>query len=154
MAVDSLEKVFDLGTTKNGLHFSSDSASLISCYSNQLAAYRARKQWKEILQNYFLLDNERDYQISVARSVQNKNHFIVTCEFDSACGRYAFWRIINNQSPEAEHMLSIDSIGITTSDSYEYALHNNKEAEWLYSSDDADKPKSFMNYLSNFLKTN
>ena len=33
-------------------------------------------------------------------------YFVLNCYFTSACGRYAFWRLINNQAPEAESKLS------------------------------------------------
>jgi hypothetical protein len=30
---------------------------------------------------------------------------LLTCEFSTACGRYAFWRLTNSQSPESQYLI-------------------------------------------------
>ena len=39
------------------------------------------------------------------RSNIEEGVFTLQCEFVSACGRYAFWRLTNNQAPEAQYLI-------------------------------------------------
>jgi len=89
------------GDRRNELVFDAEGATIIGHYENELAAHRAKRQWSEILKSYFLLENERDYETSVI-SCPESDYFVLYCFFTSACGRYAFWRLVNNQAPEAE----------------------------------------------------
>ena len=71
-----------------------------------MSAYRGRKGWSEILGTHFLLENDRDFSLTVLLSENSETEeFKLKCEFESACGRYAFWRLINHQAPEAEEKL-------------------------------------------------
>lgn len=89
---------------KEGLIYDADSVILAGKYSDELSAHRARRQWRNILNSYFLLDDERDYELWI-RSEATQGYFVVHCCFVSACGRYAFWRLVNQQAPEAEAKL-------------------------------------------------
>ena len=94
----------ELSRTKRGLFFDSDAVTLIGRFGDELGAYRARKAWVQILSSYFLLENDRDYEFWVSEN-KDDGYFALSCCFTSACGRYAFWRIINHQAPEAEDLL-------------------------------------------------
>lgn len=95
----------EIGRTKHGLSFHADGAALITAFSDELAAYRARKIWVDAFRNYFLLEKDRDYEIWVNPSIQDEQCFVLSACFSSACGRYAFWRLINQQCPEVERKL-------------------------------------------------
>ncbi len=90
---------------KSGLIFDAEGVTLIARYSDELSAYRARRSWVDTLRNYFLLEAERDFEMAVLSSPEG-GHFSLSCFFISACGRYAFWRLINDQAPEAQLKLS------------------------------------------------
>ncbi len=91
----------DLQRAGLGLIYDADSVTLIGKFSDELAAHRAKKRWTEVLKSHFLLDTERDFELIVSSSHENSLYAVV-CTFVSACGRYAFWRLINRQAPEAE----------------------------------------------------
>ncbi len=95
----------DLTAAKLGLIYDAEGVTLIGKYSDELSAYRSRREWQGILSNHFLLENERDYDLTVYSSVED-GQFLLSCAFSSACGRYAFWRLVNRQAPEAEQKLN------------------------------------------------
>jgi hypothetical protein len=72
-------------------------------YADELSAHRARKTWARILESSFLLDLEYDFKVVVDR--ENEPYYSVRCDFNSACGRYAFWRLTHNQAPEIQYIL-------------------------------------------------
>ena len=94
----------DLSRYTRGLIYDADSVTLIGKYSDELSTHRAKKNWVELFSSYFLLEPERDYTIRVDTSI-SKNHYVLSCIFTSACGRYAFWRLVNQQAPDAEKQL-------------------------------------------------
>ena len=65
------------------------------------------------LRGSFLLENETDFQFTTSRDENSK--FILTCEFKSACARYAFWRITNNQAPDAQYIIETAHIPVCSS---------------------------------------
>jgi len=73
-------------------------------YTDELSAHRARKVWAEILEYHSLLEKDRDF---VYRLQPDYQHMIfgLQCEFLTACGRYAFWRLTNHQAPEAQYQI-------------------------------------------------
>lgn len=94
--------------SREGLTFDAGNVKVCSRYTDELAAYRSRKNWKEVLNSYFLLDESRDYKVEINPvELENSKEFEVVCHFNSACGRYAFWRLVNHQAPEAEQRLNI-----------------------------------------------
>ena len=86
------------------VRFDPEKVILQGVYRDQLSAYRARKVWVETLATNFLLDAGHDYEVSVD-SKMTEGMFYLNCAFTSACGRYAFWRLTNEQAPEAQYLL-------------------------------------------------
>ena len=87
-----------------GLWYDSDRLVLSGVYLDEVTAYRARKRWIEALEKNFLLEERHDFTIKV-RSAHAGKHFKVRCDFLTACGRYAFWRLTNHQAPEVQFLL-------------------------------------------------
>lgn len=104
MKSEMSELAADLSKFRPGLIFDADGVSLFGKFHDEMSAWRAKKRWVEVLHDYFLLEVERDYEISVVSDLDTFT-FCVSCSFGSACGRYAFWRLINHQAPEAEKKL-------------------------------------------------
>lgn len=104
MAVERRTVHPEVSKYKPGLIYDADGVTLLGKYSDELAAYRSKRQWTEVLNSYFLLEPERDYDIWVTSSLEDF-YFVLSCNFTSACGRYTFWRLINHQAPEAEQRL-------------------------------------------------
>ncbi|MCB0325707.1 MAG: hypothetical protein KDD69_19130 [Bdellovibrionales bacterium] len=94
----------DMSKQKAGLIYDADGVTLLGKYADELSAHRAKRQWAEVLSSYFLLEKERDYDMWVVSDIGN-GYFVRSCCFVSACWRYAFWRLINHQAPEAEQRL-------------------------------------------------
>ena len=90
--------------SKPGLIFDADAVSLTGQFTDELSAYRARRAWSEIFGGSFLLEHGRDYEMKV-RPSENGPYYVLCTVFHSACGRYAFWRLVNHQTPEAEAKL-------------------------------------------------
>jgi hypothetical protein len=109
MASESRSITAALAKEKAGLIYDADGVTLLGKYGDELTAHRSKKQWVEVLNSYFLLELERDYDIFVESNIDT-NYFVLNCVFSSACGRYAFWRLINQQAPEAEELLG-DTLG-------------------------------------------
>lgn len=95
--------------------FDADKIRLEGKYADQLSAYRARKIWRETLLNYFLLEPEHDFTLHVD-SDATTSIFTLNCDFTSACARYCFWRLTNDQTPEAQYL--IETAHIPQSDSH------------------------------------
>lgn len=147
------------GETAHGLTFDSGAALLIATYDNEISAYRAKREWKAVLNAYFLLDAERDYEMWVTPVEEENRSFLLTCMFQSACGRYAFWRVINDQSPEAENKMALRSDTYIKNPARWFqpkkSKQNNKQEQWDYETGDIDSPsnsRSFVDYLMAFLK--
>jgi hypothetical protein len=87
-----------------GVRFNSDNISLEGRYHDEISAYRARRNWMEAFENNFLLDMGHDYTLSTTSSIE-EGRFILKCNFLSACGRYAFWRLINHQAPDVQYLI-------------------------------------------------
>jgi len=104
MKPETQEIAINLSKFKPGLIFDADGVCLFGKYHDELSAWRAKKKWVEVLHDYFLLENNRDYEINVVSEIGTFT-FCLSCSFSSACGRYAFWRLINHQAPEAERKL-------------------------------------------------
>lgn len=73
-------------------------------YLDEVTAYRARKGWIEAFEVNFLLEDRVDFRVRVARQ-EGGSRFCVLCEFLTACGRYAFWRLTHHQAPEVQFIL-------------------------------------------------
>jgi hypothetical protein len=90
--------------SQNIVSYDPETASLEGSYSDELSAFRAKKIWKNTLESVFLLDDEFDFKLSIKGDISTSS-FYLSCKFTTACGRYSFWRLTNNQAPEAQYSL-------------------------------------------------
>jgi hypothetical protein len=97
-----------------GVCFDPQEIALEGIYLDELSAYRARRLWTSVLEETFLLEVEHDFRLSVAGAA-DKERFLLRCEFSTACGRYAFWRLTHNQAPEAQYLIETAHIPQTES---------------------------------------
>jgi hypothetical protein len=97
-------QIKDSDLAKPGLIFDADTVTLLGKFTDEFSAYRGRKQWMEVFAHYFLLERTRDYDTEVG-AIEGTDYFFLRCTFSSACGRYAFWRLVNHQALEAEEKL-------------------------------------------------
>lgn len=67
-------------------------------FTDQLSAYRARRVWPVVLASHFLIEPGRDYELRFSRDLES-GAYLLGVTFTSPCGRYAFWRMVNGQSP-------------------------------------------------------
>lgn len=105
MALDFNSSSLEPCSRDQNVVFDAESVALLGKFNDELSAYRTRKKWVDVLSSYFLLERDRDYELEI-KFLDEEEHFILSCTFISACGRYAFWRLINHQAPEAEQKLS------------------------------------------------
>ncbi|MCB0317137.1 MAG: hypothetical protein KDD56_00165 [Bdellovibrionales bacterium] len=88
---------------EEGVCFDPERISLEGIYKDELSAYRAKRVWIEVLESIFLLDNKHD--LSFITGEYCGDRYFLSCQFVTACARYAFWRLTNQQSPEAQYMI-------------------------------------------------
>jgi len=139
------------GESSNTITYNTDDVSIISKFSDEMAAYRCRRTWTEIFGNHFLLENDRDFKLSISSSGEN---FSLNCEFNSACGRYAFWRLINHQAPEAERKLINSGYPASDFSSGTQLPHDEIVSPWIMSggvSEPIRRRKSFSRKLIELL---
>ena len=82
--------------------FDPEALALEGNYNDELSAHRAKRSWTNVLETTFLLDKGHDFKLRVVNPEAN---YLLRCEFTTACGRYAFWRLTNNQAPEAQYQI-------------------------------------------------
>lgn len=87
-----------------GLWYDAERLMLEGVYLDEVTAYRARKGWIEAFEANFLLEERIDFRVRVVSNPQ-PGRFSVVCEFLTACGRYAFWRLTHHQAPEVQFIL-------------------------------------------------
>ena len=87
-----------------GVYFDSQEAILEGAYKDEISAYRAKKVWTETFETNFLLEPNYDFIFKVVTDIKEQK-FVLKCNFTSACGRYAFWRLTRNQAPEAQYQI-------------------------------------------------
>jgi hypothetical protein len=93
----------------SGVAFDAGNLTLKGLYRDEISAHRAKRSWLTALENTFLLDRDTDFSIAV-KQVSDEGHFGLTCEFVTACARYAFWRLTNHQAPEAQYLIETGHI--------------------------------------------
>jgi len=86
------------------IQFCLDTTSLTGFYSDELACYRARRVWKTVFERTFLLKSECDF-IMETESSEEGQPFSLRCFFNSPSGRYALWRLANDQAPESQYTI-------------------------------------------------
>lgn len=94
-----------------GVWFDPNEAVLEGTYLDELSAYRARRVWTETFETNFLLEPNYDFFFHVVHN-QERTKFTLKCDFSSACGRFAFWRLTRNQAPEVQYMIETAHIPI------------------------------------------
>lgn len=87
-----------------GVFFDPEEATLEGTYLDELSAFRAKRVWTETLETNFLLQPTLDFSFKVESDVESRK-FVLRCDFSTACGRYAFWRLTRNQAPEAQYLI-------------------------------------------------
>ena len=137
------------------LRYDAESVKLVGHFRDEISAYRARRKWMQAFNEFFMLDRNRDYSIGVKSSCSNgKQFFELECCFKSACGRYAFWRLINRQAPEVEHQLGLRSNRPTKQDERLLSAILGKEIKkspsWVITC--KPKEKTFRSFLSAALR--
>lgn len=88
-----------------GVCFDPESIRLDGYYPDEISAHRAKRVWTEALEGHFLLEQSEDFDMQVLRSESNEEFFRLSCNFKTACARYAFWRLTNSQAPEAQYVI-------------------------------------------------
>ena len=86
-----------------GVCFDPERISLEGIYRDEISAYRAKKVWIEVLESTFLLDH--NYDLCFIIGEYSEDRFFLSCQFTTACARYAFWRLTNHQAPEAQYVI-------------------------------------------------
>lgn len=102
-----LENLQNFEITKQyplGVTYDSEAVSLDGRYTDEISLHRAKKLWRQVLEGSFLLESNHDFKLMSSCS-PDSGSFTLSATFLSACGRYAFWRLINNQSPEAQYLI-------------------------------------------------
>lgn len=145
----------DFTRAKLGLIYDAEAVTLFGKYQDELSAYRARREWQTVLGSHFLLERERDYDLLVFSSLED-NQFVLSCNFVSACGRYAFWRLVNRQAPEAEQKLNTNNERVQKSNRHTWAS-GQAETNFVVNAleeqiDRNEETKSLMNRLLQLFK--
>jgi hypothetical protein len=107
-------------TDSVGLWYDSNRLTLSGVYLDEITAYRARRRWIEALEINFLLEERHDFSIKV-RPSHGGNLYRVRCDFQTACGRYAFWRLTHHQAPEVQFLLETAHLATLGMDDFESA---------------------------------
>lgn len=89
---------------QGGVWFDPERIVLEGNYSDQITAYRAKRRWARAFESNFLLESSHDFKLTVVQQEEG-SEFRLKCEFLTACGRYAFWRLTHNQAPEVQFLL-------------------------------------------------
>ncbi len=84
--------------------FDSIEVAVEGVYDDELSAHRARRNWMKALEASFMLSRNQDVKLSVKAS-DDRSQFTVRCDFNSACARYAFWRLTHDQAPEVAELI-------------------------------------------------
>jgi len=101
-------------TGDSPVRFDPETFALAGCYSDELAVYRARRGWREALEHHFVLEKDQDFTLEILPDT-SLERFYIRCEFVSASGRSAFWRIIHHEAPEAQCLIETAHIPLTDS---------------------------------------
>ena len=99
--------------------FDSEKVLLEGRYEDELSVFRAKRVWTEVLEANFLLEKGDDFSFRTLSEAQD-HHFVLTCSFKTACGRYAFWRLVNAQAPESQYLIETAHIPDGASQHFEF----------------------------------
>jgi hypothetical protein len=96
------------------VRFDPETNALAGVYSDELALYRARRGWRQVLEANFVLQLGHDFNIDVVADPE-AGRYLMRCEFVSACAKSAFWRITHHQAPETQCIIETAHIPIADS---------------------------------------
>ncbi len=120
-----------------GLWYDPERLVIEGVYHDELSAYRAKRRWIEAMEKNFLLDDAIDFSLKVKRSRAGRN-YRVRCDFLTACGRYAFWRLTHHQAPEVQFLL--ETAHLTHSVPEKFLPETEPDSELLVSyTDDSER---------------
>jgi len=133
--------------------FDSDNVSLEGRYGDELSLFRARKVWIKVLETNFLLEKGDDFNFIINSRLED-GRFLLKCSFKTACGRYAFWRLINSQAPESQYLIETAHIPEGTSQQYELMRAPDLKAiaHLERSNEDLKNAAKLVNWLSKLFK--
>ena len=138
-----------------GVCFDPEAVTIEGKYLDELSAHRAKKGWVETLEVNFLLDPAYDVIFKVANAAE-ATQYILRCEFVSACARYAFWRLTNNQAPEAQYQIETAHIPDCKSRHLEFLtapdMRSVFEEPMVLRGDGALRPRSGLSRIGSLLR--
>jgi hypothetical protein len=107
--------------TIQGVCFDPEGLALHGVYGDEISLHRAKVRWSESLKANFLLEETKDFEFERQVDI-TQPRFILQCRFLTACGRYAFWRLTNEQAPEAQYEIETAHIPVSIAKREEF-LH-------------------------------
>lgn len=93
------------GISAGAVSFEPDLNVMLTRSVDEVSAYRTKKLWRQLLEDYFLLEDDLDFILQVEQ-FKGEAAWSIVCTFETASGRYAFWRMINNHVPEVVEKLT------------------------------------------------
>jgi len=96
------------------VRFDPETSALAGVYTDELAVHRAKRGWCQVLESHFVLERGQDFTLEIVED-PNTRRYLMRCEFVSACGKSAFWRITNHQAPETQCIIETAHIPISDS---------------------------------------
>lgn len=96
------------------VRFDPETSALAGVYSDELSVYRAKRGWRQVLEAHFILEFGHDFTLEIVED-PTTHRYLMRCEFVSACGKSAFWRITNHQAPETQCIIETAHIPISDS---------------------------------------
>lgn len=96
------------------VRFDPETNALAGVYTDELSVHRAKRGWREVLEEHFILEFGHDFTLEIVED-PNTRRYLMRCEFVSACGKSAFWRITNHQAPETQCIIETAHIPISDS---------------------------------------
>ncbi len=132
------------------ISFNPDAYTIVGKYFDEISLFRAKKFWAQAFEDVFLLEKQHDFKFSAQKS-SDSNEFTLSCQFLSACGRYAFWRINNNQNPEVKYLIEVSHMP-STFQNYDEIINSMPKFNITTDSDILNNVEEKTNNISEILK--
>lgn len=132
----------------NRICFDPDKAIIFGKYKDELSCYRARNIWIELLDEHFFLQAGIDFNVEIEKE-SDSEFFELSCNFNTACGRYAFWRITNYQAPEVQYLMETAHIPMCESRQEEIMM--TPDLCSIYEEPIAQKGLNSKNFVNNLI---
>lgn len=133
-----------------GVFFDTDRLIITGFYSDEIGAYRAKKTWSLALEQSFLLDSGHDFKVKVVRNM-DAALYELRCEFTTACGRYAFWRLTHNQAPETQFLMEHAHRPSLNPDSYPMVEDDEEGIPFVQGYGESGHRPEWRNYIKSLL---